>query len=183
MSGILKVGGSELINDNGGSGSLQWGSGVPSGSVIRTLIYNSSEAVDNETAQFIPLNSTDTSIQIPNFTIGNKLVFWITIHTKIREGTTFYIALASYYRSHSGSRSSPSQSSPWVLNQNNLALFDTVVSTTEVHSTSSTLIDVIEGASDSGTTNIDYGIYATFGSDPSEIRDYKRYIIVQEIKG
>ena len=34
MSGILKVGGSELINDSGGSGSLQWGSGVPSGSVI-----------------------------------------------------------------------------------------------------------------------------------------------------
>jgi hypothetical protein len=36
MSGILKVGGSELINDNGGSGALQWGSGVPAGSVIKT---------------------------------------------------------------------------------------------------------------------------------------------------
>jgi hypothetical protein len=35
MSGILKVGGSELINDNGGSGALQWGSGVPAGSVIQ----------------------------------------------------------------------------------------------------------------------------------------------------
>ena len=35
MSGILKVGGSELINDNGGSGSLQWGSGVPSGSIVQ----------------------------------------------------------------------------------------------------------------------------------------------------
>lgn len=34
MSGILKVGGSELINDNGGSGALQWGSGVPAGSII-----------------------------------------------------------------------------------------------------------------------------------------------------
>lgn len=35
MSGILKVGGSELINDNGGSGALQWGSGVPSGSIVQ----------------------------------------------------------------------------------------------------------------------------------------------------
>jgi len=35
MSGILKVGGSELINDNGGSGSLQWGTGVPEGTVIQ----------------------------------------------------------------------------------------------------------------------------------------------------
>ena len=35
MSGILKVGGSELINDNGGSGSLQWGSGTPAGSVLQ----------------------------------------------------------------------------------------------------------------------------------------------------
>ena len=35
MSGILKVGGSELINDNGGSGSLQWGTGLPSGSIVQ----------------------------------------------------------------------------------------------------------------------------------------------------
>jgi hypothetical protein len=35
MSGVLKVGGSELINDNGGSGVLQWGSGVPSGSIVQ----------------------------------------------------------------------------------------------------------------------------------------------------
>lgn len=37
MSGILKVGGSELINDNGGSGSLQWGSSCPAGTVIQTV--------------------------------------------------------------------------------------------------------------------------------------------------
>ena len=35
MSGLLKVGGSELINDNGGSGALQWGSGVPANTIIR----------------------------------------------------------------------------------------------------------------------------------------------------
>jgi len=37
MSGILKVGGSELIKDNGGSGSLQWGTGVPTGHVLQVI--------------------------------------------------------------------------------------------------------------------------------------------------
>ena len=37
MSGILKVGGSELINDNGGSGSLQWGVNVPTGTTLQTI--------------------------------------------------------------------------------------------------------------------------------------------------
>tara|TARA_R100000329_G_C7550525_1_gene194535 strand:+ start:166 stop:717 length:552 start_codon:yes stop_codon:yes gene_type:complete len=40
MSGSLKVGGSELINDNGGSGSLNWGTGVPAGSVIKKTYYS-----------------------------------------------------------------------------------------------------------------------------------------------
>ena len=35
MSGSLKVGGSELINDSGGSGALQWGSGVPQHTIIQ----------------------------------------------------------------------------------------------------------------------------------------------------
>ncbi len=35
MSRILKVGGSELINDNGGSGALQWGSGCPADTIIQ----------------------------------------------------------------------------------------------------------------------------------------------------
>ena len=38
MSGSLKVGGSELINDSGGSGSLNWGTGVPKGSVIEQFV-------------------------------------------------------------------------------------------------------------------------------------------------
>jgi len=47
MSGILKVGGSELINDNGGSGALQWGSGTPAGSVLETkqTLYRDTVAV------------------------------------------------------------------------------------------------------------------------------------------
>ena len=43
MSGILKVGGSELINDNGGSGALQWGSGVPAGHVLQVLHFQDTE--------------------------------------------------------------------------------------------------------------------------------------------
>lgn len=40
MSGILKVGGSELINDNGGSGALQWGTGVPAGTIVGYKQHN-----------------------------------------------------------------------------------------------------------------------------------------------
>ena len=47
MSGILKVGGSELINDNGGSGSLQWGSGVPQHTIIQVV---TNEDTDGTTA-------------------------------------------------------------------------------------------------------------------------------------
>lgn len=36
MSGSLKVGGSELINDSDGSGSLNWGTGVPDGTIVQT---------------------------------------------------------------------------------------------------------------------------------------------------
>lgn len=44
MSGILKVGGSELVNDNGGSGALQWGSGVPAGIVLQVVQTQDSKA-------------------------------------------------------------------------------------------------------------------------------------------
>tara|TARA_R100001591_G_scaffold4589_3_gene10531 strand:+ start:306 stop:857 length:552 start_codon:yes stop_codon:yes gene_type:complete len=182
MSGILKIGGSDLINDNGGSGALQWGSGVPSGSVINTYTFNSSEQVINEVSQFLPISSTDTSIQIPNYTKGNKLIFWVGINTKLREGTNFYMSIASYYLDSSSSgASTPSTSSPWVLHNDTLGFFETVTSTTGNDSLSSTLLDVIT-VSGSGTTNIDYALRGAFGDDPSEIRDYKRHIIVQEIK-
>ncbi len=35
MSGELKVGGSSLISDSGGSGALTWESGVPAGSIVQ----------------------------------------------------------------------------------------------------------------------------------------------------
>jgi hypothetical protein len=53
MSGILKVGGSELINDNGGSGSLQWGSGVPSGSIVQ--VQSTQYGDGNESSVQLPM--------------------------------------------------------------------------------------------------------------------------------
>ena len=35
MSGELKVGGSSLVSDSGGTGALTWGSGLPSGSIVQ----------------------------------------------------------------------------------------------------------------------------------------------------
>lgn len=42
MSGSLKVGGSELINDSGGSGALNWSTGVPAGTVLQVVNMASS---------------------------------------------------------------------------------------------------------------------------------------------
>ena len=57
MSGILKVGGSELINDNGGSGSLQWGSSVPKGSVIEQFTS--------------PCDGSSITVQSGTYAVGN----------------------------------------------------------------------------------------------------------------
>jgi len=46
MSGILKVGGSELINDNGGSGALQWGTGLPSGSIVQVQYFQKTDTAN-----------------------------------------------------------------------------------------------------------------------------------------
>ena len=40
MSGELKVGGSSLISDSGGTGALTWESGVPTGSIIKKTFYS-----------------------------------------------------------------------------------------------------------------------------------------------
>ena len=59
MSGILKVGGSELINDNGGSGNLQWSSGVPAGTIVQTQFTQ----VTTQSTQIYSAN-TDTAINV-----------------------------------------------------------------------------------------------------------------------
>jgi len=64
MSGILKVGGSELINDNGGSGALQWGTGVPSGHVLR-VFYDESDATMHTFTSGTSVDWDELDVSIP----------------------------------------------------------------------------------------------------------------------
>ena len=76
MSGILKVGGSELINDNGGSGSLQWGTGVPAGSVlqVKSTIKTGTVSIATSTVDS-PQDITGMSVSItPKATTSNFFV-------------------------------------------------------------------------------------------------------------
>ena len=63
MSGILKVGGSELINDNGGSGSLQWGSGVPAGTVIQMVHPTPVSETNTLTTTYTNLHEVSITLQ------------------------------------------------------------------------------------------------------------------------
>ena len=72
MSGILKVGGSELINDNGGSGALQWGSGVPSGSIVQVQSTQYGTGA-SETGDMTSLaNNTNYVVQASGNTSGGS---------------------------------------------------------------------------------------------------------------
>ena len=68
MSGSLKVGGSELINDNGGSGALQWASGLPSGSIVQVQFHQFGGLGDDESGHMNSL-SHDTNYVVQ--TSGN----------------------------------------------------------------------------------------------------------------
>ena len=113
MSGILKVGGSELINDNGGSGSLQWGTGVPAGTVIQTVIDSDATTYANTSFTSGPTNEialskaysiTPTSSSnkiLAHFTIPqvrltiNVAGLYIKIYRKIGSGSYAHLTEAS----------------------------------------------------------------------------------------
>ena len=92
MSGILKVGGSELINDNGGSGALQWGSGVPSGSIVQVQYTQFDTGAEHSTmstnTDYVLQNSTSITsgggasgildVDITPKITGSKI--WLTSH-------------------------------------------------------------------------------------------------------
>ena len=82
MSGILKVGGSELINDNGGSGALQWGTGVPVGTSIQSKIFIYKAVQDqSQSTSFEPTNVTvdiDPKYTGSKIIIGYSLVYGIS---------------------------------------------------------------------------------------------------------
>ena len=93
MSGILKVGGSELINDNGGSGALQWGTGVPEHTIIQVVNKNFTDsyshsginetwvAVSGFTQTFKPTRSSSKVLVMLSTTISNSNV---SEHTAVR---------------------------------------------------------------------------------------------------
>ena len=80
MSGILKVGGSELINDNGGSGALQWGSGCPADTIIQVK-----QTIKTDTTNQYNANSSigwnDISGMSVNITpaTGNKILVNVSL--------------------------------------------------------------------------------------------------------
>ena len=169
--------------DSTATGTLGNNIVFPAGHVIRTLTFETSTGVTSDTDQFIPLDSSNTSIQIPNYTKGNKLIFWVSVHYRIREGDQFIINLKSYYdQSSSTGAGTPSISSPWVENNSYLGFFDTIIATSQDTEDSTTLLDVLT-VSGSGTTNIDYAVYADFvGSGTNDIVSQKRFVVVQEIQ-
>jgi len=78
MSGSLKVGGSELINDNGGSGALQWGSGVPSGSIVQVQFnqhadYAVMSSINAETYYVLCNGTAGSGTEILNVTVTPKI--------------------------------------------------------------------------------------------------------------
>ena len=95
MSGSLKVGGSELINDSGGSGSLNWGSGVPAGTITRILQSSKrdTDTVSNTTIPGDKIAGTDQDgsgsdwgVTVANAKSGYK--YYIIVNVNITPNST-----------------------------------------------------------------------------------------------
>ncbi len=109
MSGILKVGGSELINDNGGSGSLHWGSGVPARSVLQ-VVQDSWQGVTGSLTDSGTWTATglEADIQVSS---GNKVLVQCVLGVQIiTSGTNGLVALAS------GANNTTVNSSDFIIN-------------------------------------------------------------------
>ena len=65
------------------SSNWSWGSGLPSGSVIRTLTFETSNGSTTDSDVFIPLDGSNTSIQISDYTKGNKLTIDMYVYIYI----------------------------------------------------------------------------------------------------
>jgi hypothetical protein len=182
MSGTLSVGGKQIFSHSDVTDKVTYGSGVPVGTVIKTLTFESTTAVTNEADQFIPIDNTNTSIQIPNYTYGNKLLFWIMISVAIKEYSG-QVECISYYKT-GGSAGSPAtpNTSTFTLNET-IGLRGTNLTDSGGQSTDTLMmLDKIE-ISGSGTTNLDYAVKAFFAADPSEITSQKKRVFIQEIQG
>jgi len=187
MPGEIKLNSVNFASESGGTITVNngtIGSGVvfPAGHVIRTLTFESTTAVTDEIDQFVPIDSTNTSIQIPNYTYGNKLLIWAMIFVVVKENSGL-VECTGYYKT-GGSLGSPATpnigtfTSQGVIGHR-LTSANTLATDDE---DTLTMMDLIE-LSGSGTTNLDYAIYADFGVAPSEISSKKKRVFIQEVQG
>ena len=182
MAGSIKVAGHELVSHDIANDKLVYGTGVPAGTVIRVLAFSSSTAVSNEIDQFIPIDSTNTSIQIPNYTYGNKLLIYAAVHVKVQENSGL-VQCSGYYKT-SGALGSPAIPTTSGFTTTGLIGYRrTSINTinTSDHDTL-TMLDIIE-LTGSGTTHLDYAIYTEFGGDQSHLHPYPKRLFIQEIQG
>jgi hypothetical protein len=160
------------------------GSGVvfPTGHVIRTLTFESTTAVTNEVDQFVPIDSTNTSIQITNYTYGNTLLIWASMFVVVQENSGM-VRCSGYYKT-GGVEGSPSTPSTSTWTSTGYIGYRKTSTNTFVTADEDTLtmMDTIE-LTGSGTTHLDYAIYGDFGASASEINTYKKRLIIQEIQG
>ena len=79
MSGSLKVGGSELVNDNGGSGALQWGNECPAGTVVQVVqdFYNDDTNISITTSD--TLIDTNFKVGITPKKTGNRIIIKVEL--------------------------------------------------------------------------------------------------------
>lgn len=166
------------------SGVVSIGSGVqfPTGHVVRTLVFNSGTAVTNEVDQFLPFNGTSLSVQIPNYTYGNTLLIWATAFVIVQENAGM-VRCSGYYKT-GGSLGSPATPSTGTWTTTGFIGYRKTSANTLVTRDEDTLtmLDSIE-LSGSGTTHLDYAIYADFGASASEVNTYKKRLFIQEIQG
>ena len=92
MSGSLKVGGSELINDNGGSGALQWGSGVPANSIIQVQYVEKTDTFSTQSGTLTAIPGLN--VNITPSSSSNKIL--ITCHVVL--SSTFFITHCGLFR-------------------------------------------------------------------------------------
>ena len=92
MSGILKVGGSELVNDNGGSGSLQWGSGVPANSIIQVQYAQKTDTFSTQSGNLVAIPGLN--VNITPSSSSNKIL--ITCHIVL--SSTYFITHCGLFR-------------------------------------------------------------------------------------
>ena len=94
MSGSLKVGGSELINDNGGSGSLNWGSGVPVGTVLQVKSKTKTDVFsETSSSAASPVTITGLTVDITPSSTSNKILVMYALDASGSITTTFHTFL------------------------------------------------------------------------------------------